>query len=254
MKCLIPLLLLSLTACCVTPKQTGPRFHAVAMAEITGIHAPYVAEAKKYLNQLAAENNFTVDFIVNSDPIDDEFLSKYQVFIELNYPPYGWKPTAAAAFEKYIEKGRGGWVGFHHASLVGEFDGYPTWEWFRQFIGGIKWKAYIPTFARANVIVEDPTHPVMKGVPPSFIVKLEEWYTYDQDPRPNVRVLARVDESSYVPDSKTKMGDHPVIWSNEHYKARNVYVFMGHSPVLFQSEEYKTIFRNAILWAAGVNN
>jgi type 1 glutamine amidotransferase len=25
---------------------------------------------------------------------------------------------------------------------------------------------------------------------------------------------------------------------------------MGHSPVLFESDEYKTIFRNAIFWAA----
>ena len=26
---------------------------------------------------------------------------------------------------------------------------------------------------------------------------------------------------------------------------------MGHSPVLFESDAYKTIFRNAIFWAAG---
>jgi type 1 glutamine amidotransferase len=157
-----------------------------------------------------------------------------------------------AAFEKFITEGRIGWVGFHHASLLGEFDGYPMWGWFSQFLGGIRWKAYIPTFAAATVNVEDRAHPIMRGVPASFFIKLEEWYTWDKNPRPNVHVIATVDESTYAPDSKVKMGgDHPVIWSNDRVKARNVYIFMGHSPVLFESEEYKTIFRNALFWAAG---
>ncbi len=85
------------------------------------------------------------------------------------------------------------------------------------------------------------------------MVEKEEWYTYDKSPRPNVHVIASVDESTYTPDSGIKMGDHPVIWTNPNVKARNVYIFMGHSPVLFNSGVYKTIFTNAIFWAAGVN-
>ena len=90
----------------------------------------------------------------------------------------------------------------------------------------------------------------MKGVPRSFTVKTEEWYTYDKSPRPNTHVIASVDESSYTPDSEIKMGDHPVIWTNEKYAAKNIYIFMGHSPDLFDNEAYKTLFRNAIFWAA----
>lgn len=63
-------------------------------------------------------------------------------------------------------------------------------------------------------------------------------------------MLASVNESSYAPDSKIKMGDHPVIWSNESYKARNIYIFMGHHPKLFQNVAFTTIFTDAILWAA----
>ena len=118
-------------------------------------------------------------------------------------------------------------------------------------MGGIHYKNYIADFAAATVKVEDKRHPVMKGVPASFPVQKEEWYIYDKSPRPNVNVIASVDESTYSPDSKIKMGDHPVVWSNPKVKARNVYIFMGHSPVLFESTEYKTLFRNAIFWAAG---
>jgi hypothetical protein len=66
-----------------------------------------------------------------------------------------------------------------------------------------------------------------------------------------VHVLAHVDESSYRPSSDIKMGDHPVIWTNEKMKARNIYILMGHHPSLFTNDAYKTLLRNAILWAAG---
>lgn len=36
-------------------------------------------------------------------------------------------------------------------------------------------------------------------------------------------------------------------------KARNVYVFMGHSPELFDDVADKAILTNGILWAAGRN-
>jgi type 1 glutamine amidotransferase len=235
-------------------QQTEPRFRVLALYENGGHHVEYTKTARPWLEKLAADSNFAIDFIQNTDLIDSAFLSKYQLFIQLDYAPYAWKDKAVKAFEAYITNGRGGWIGFHHATLLGEFDGYPMWNWFSTFMGGIVYKNYIPTFARAKVNVEDSSHPVMKGVPSSFIVEKEEWYTYNKSPRPNVHVLASVDESTYTPDSDIKMGDHPVIWSNPNVKARNVYIFMGHSPVLFESEVYKTIFRNAIFWAAGAVN
>ena len=66
----------------------------------------------------------------------------------------------------------------------------------------------------------------------------------------NVKVLASVDESSYDPDSPKKMGDHPVVWTNEKMAARNIYIFMGHSPDLLKNKVYTTLLQNAILWAA----
>jgi len=244
----VPLALISAIAS--TAQTAHPKFRVVVLAEAGGIHRPFVDAAKVWLQKLSAEQNFVVDYIENTDKIDDDFLSHYQLFIQLNYPPYGWTPKAVAAFEKYIEEGRGGWIGFHHATLLGEFDGTKMWPWFSQFMGGIRFTDYIAKFATANVVVEDPSHPAMKDVPGSFVVDREEWYTYDKSPRPNVRVLARVDESTYSPDTKIKMGDHPVIWTNEHYKARNLYIFMGHHPKLFQNPAFTRIFTNGIFWAA----
>ena len=232
-------------------QNPAPKFTVLALAEANSIHRPFVSAAKIWLQKQAVENNFAVDYIESTEKINDSFLAHYRLFIQLDYPPYGWTPTAVAAFTRYIEEGRGGWIGFHHATLLGEFDGYPMWSWFSQFMGGIRFTNYIPKFATATVVVEDRSHPVMTKLAPSFVVEQEEWYTYDKTPRPNVHVLAHVDEATYSPDVTTKMGgDHPVIWTNEHMKARNVYIFMGHHPELFQNLAFTTIFHNAILWAA----
>lgn len=235
----------------VRAQSLHPRFRVVAIAEQGGIHKPYVDAAKVWLAKEAVKENFSIDYIENTDQIDDAFLSRYQLFIQLNYPPYAWTPTAVKAFEKYIDEGRGGWIGFHHATLLGEFDGYPMWPWFSRFMGGIRFKNYIATFATGKVRVEDRAHPAMKNLGESFTIENEEWYTYDKSPRSEVHVLASVDEASYSPATALKMGDHPVVWTNEHYKARNIYIFMGHHPELFENKAYITLFHNSLLWAAG---
>jgi type 1 glutamine amidotransferase len=228
-----------------------PRFHALVLFENGGHHLEFTNAAQPWLNKLAADSNFSITYLQKTDSINEVFLSKYQLFIQLDYPPYGWTNAAMVAFKEYIEKGKGGWIGLHHATLLGEFDGYPMWSWFSDFMGGIKFKSYIPTFAAAQVKVEDAKHPCMKNVPLQFTIMKEEWYTYDKSPRNNVHVLASVNESSYDPNSTIKMGDHPVVWTNELVRARNIYIFMGHGPDLFGSKVYTTLLTNAIFWAAG---
>jgi len=232
-------------------QEKAPRFRAIALAEHGGIHKPFVDAAKIWLGKFAEENNFAIDYIEDTERINDAFLAKYNLFIQLNYPPYNWTETAQAAFIKYIEEGKGGWIGFHHATLLGEFDGFPMWPWFHDFMGGIRFKNYIATFVTGTVTIEDKTHPAMKDVQSPFVIENEEFYTYDKSPRPNVHVLASVDEKTYTPSTDIKMGDHPVIWTNEHIKARNIYIFMGHRPELFQNPAFTQIVKNSIIWAAG---
>lgn len=224
---------------------------ALVLTESGGQHAPFVEASRVWLKDFAATNHFEIDYFENTKAINSNMLARYQVFIQLNYPPYGWTPEAASAFVDYIENGKGGWVGFHHATLLGEFDGYKMWPWFSDFMGGIRFKNYIATFVSGKVQVEDPKHPCMQGLRTTFPIAREEFYTYDHSPRPKVHVLASVDENSYAPATDIKMGDHPVVWTNDRMKARNVYIFMGHGPDLFQNGSYTKLVSNSILWAAG---
>ncbi|NWJ50925.1 MAG: ThuA domain-containing protein [Bacteroidetes bacterium] len=227
-----------------------PNFKALVLTERGGQHEGFVVAALEWLNVFASENNFEITVINHANDIDDALLSNYKVIIQLNYPPYTWNEKSKDAFVKYIEEGRGGWIGFHHATLLGEFDGYPMWNWFSDFMGGIRFENYIAATASATVNVEDKKHPVMKGVPASFSIPDDEWYTFNKNPRPNVHVIATVDESTYKPISAIKMGDHPVIWTNEKMKARNVYFLMGHHANLVKTDVFKIMVGNAILWAS----
>jgi type 1 glutamine amidotransferase len=223
----------------------------LVLAEYDKNHTPYVQACKLWLDSLAKAENIQVDYFENPKLINDQFLANYSLIFQMNYPPYMWSDTAKLSFEKYIIEGRGGWVGVHHATLLGEFDGYSMWQWFSDFMGGIRFKDYVANFASGTINVEQPKHPVMKGLPKKFTISKDEWYTYDKSPRKNVTVLASVDESTYTPATDKKMGDHPVVWTNPKMKARNIYIFMGHDPVLLNDGNYKRLLKNALLWASG---
>ena len=220
----------------------------LVLTERGGQHGGFTDAGLKWLAAEGAKGNFSITEINNARNITEAYLSQFSLVIQLDFPPYTWPKEAEDAFVKYIEEGHGGWIGFHHATLLGEFDGYPMWQWFSDFMGGVRFKNYIAPLANGTLIVEDKQHPVMKDVPASFVVPDDEWYTYDKSPRPNVHVLANVDESSYTPASDIKMGDHPVVWVNESKKARNVYFQIGHSSKLYETEGFTTMFRNAINW------
>ena len=220
----------------------------LVLTERGGQHGGFTDAGLRWLAAEGAKGNFSITEINNARNITEAYLSQFSLVIQLDFPPYTWPKEAEDAFVKYIEEDRGGWIGFHHATLLGEFDGYPMWQWFSDFMGGVRFKNYIAPLANGTLIVEDKQHPVMKDVPASFVVPDDEWYTYDKSPRPNVHVLANVDESSYTPASDIKMGDHPVVWVNESKKARNVYFQIGHSSKLYETEGFTTMFRNAINW------
>jgi len=145
-----------------------------------GLHQGFVDAALEFLEKTGAKEGFAVDYIRTTDPITDDYLAQHKLFVQLNYPPYRWTPVAEAAFKKAMEQGTIGYIGFHHATLLGKFDGFEMSPFFHDFMGRIQFKSYIPEFATGTVHVEAPKHPVMKGLPKSFVIENDEWYTYDR--------------------------------------------------------------------------
>lgn len=247
-KTLISLMVAALTLLCSC--APSPKANILVVSENGGHHKPFTDVAVPWLDSISASRGFTVTVINNMNDVNAEFLKNFNAVIQLDFPPYTWPEAAQEALIEYVEKGLGGYIGFHHATLLGEFDGYPMWKWFSDFMGGIRFVGYIEPLADGTVHIESTEHPLFKGVDPVFTIQDDEWYTYDKDPRDTeyIHVLASVDEDSYRPASDIRMGDHPVIWTNTSVKARNIYFQFGHSPKLLENDNFKTLLLNAIDW------
>jgi len=232
----------------------------LVLAERGGGHEGFTATALDWLQNHSEELNIELTIVSDARTLEKGDIDKHNLVLQLNYPPYEWSEDAIKEFEHYIDECKGAYIGFHHATLLGDFDGYPMWQWFSDFMGGVVFKTYIPQLADGTVQVENSDHPVMKGLPQTFVIPNDEWYTYNTNPRINVQVLAHVDEASYVdkdsaPEWGPKayhpmptMGDHPVIWTNPQKKARNVYFQFGHDKTLFETPAFVQLLINAINW------
>jgi type 1 glutamine amidotransferase len=251
------------TASMAGAQSPAPRFNVLVIAELRDpnhpdrdeIHRPYVEAAKAWLGRLAADSNFAVSYLESPNSITDSTLEHVAVVWQMNFTPFRWNATAKAALEKYLDGGSGAWLGDHHAGLYGAAVTSETWPWFLDnLLGGINYENYISKFASGIVRVENTAHPVFRNVPASFPVTTEEWYVWDRSPRARVHVLASVDESTYefvdVSQRGIRMGDHPVVWTNDELAGRNLYVFMGHHPNLFANAAYTTLLTNSIMWLA----
>ncbi len=228
---------------------SDPMRNVIVIAECAGQHKAFVDAALKWLIDESAVQNLHLQLFNNADFLaDPALLHRTDLIIQLDFPPYTWPEEAQNNFIDYVDNGKGGWIGFHHATLLGDFDGYPMWKWFSDFMGSVEFKNYIAPLADGTVHVEATKHPIFDCVPESFTLADDEWYTYHSSPRPNVTVLANVDEASYSPASDVTMGDHPVIWTNPNKEAPNVYFQFGHSPKLLSSPEFCRLFHNAIAY------
>ena len=229
-------------------KGTIPPRRVLVLAERGGLHEGFTATGLQWLEDNKERFNMELTVLNSAREIKKGEIGTYHLVLQLNYPPYAWSEEAQADMQAFVDRSQGGYIGFHHASLLGEFDGYKMWPWFSDFMGKIRYKNYIAEKGDATVQVEDRAHPVMRGVPGTFVIGEDEWYTYEQDPRPNVHVLAHVDEASYTIKTDIKMGDHPVVWTNPGKAARNVYFQFGHSKSLFDNPVFVTLLENSIRW------
>ena len=221
-------------------------FKVLAVASADPDHDPMIKKAKGFLEKIASENNFEVDFTRDGTTINDENLSHYRVFVQLHLAPFDMTQSQQMALQHFISRGNG-WVGVHAAGLTGKQfpgPGTPYWQWFEKLMGGIVYSPH-PAKQTGVLEVEDRTHPVMKNLPASFSI-LDEWYEFDKSPRPNVHVLATAKESTYK--QVMPMGDHPMIWTNPNYD-RAIYIGIGHDVSACDDPNFTILIRDAILWA-----
>ena len=102
-----------------------------------------------------------------------------------------------------------------------------------------------PWTQTASVQVEDPGHPATRGLGAGFSL-LEEFYTFQENPRARVQVLLTLDAASVG-----AAGDFPLAWTQTHGAGRSYYNALGHFPETWADPRFRAQWRGAIQWVAG---
>lgn len=193
------------------------------------------------IQALGAANNFAVDDNLNNAAwFTADRLAKYAAVIWNNNQSECLDTNQENAFKGYIQAG-GAFVGIH-AGVCCEWG----WTWFHQLIGA-DFTTH-PPIQTGTVVVEDRNHISTAHYPASFAWN-DEWYEWKVSPRTRsgVRVLMRVDESTYTPSKPA--GDHPVAWCQTFEGGRSWFTALGHKAEAFSDASFKSHVLGGIQWA-----
>lgn len=209
-----------------------------------GFRHESISSGLKMLYDLSKQQNWVITATENPGLLRDDFLAGFDVAVFLNPTGDAICDVGQAAFEKWMDDGKG-FVGIHAAA-----DCEYEWPWYGSLVGGY-FRTHPPA-QEATVIFENTDHPAMKPfVGMKTYTTFDEWYSFKQNPRESVKVLARLDESTITKfkNEEWKMGDHPIIWWKEDKGVRSFYTGFGHTHESFQDKKIIEHITGAINWA-----
>lgn len=226
------------------------KINVLVFSKTAGFRHNSISAGLKMMSDLAQERNWILTATENGDLFTPEFLKTFDVVVFLNPSMEVLNNDRQKNFEAFMNTGKG-FVGIHAAADC-EYD----WAWYGK-LNGAFFKNHPPA-QTGTVIFENTDHPSMapfKGM--QTYRTFDEWYTFKENPRANVKVLARLDETSLdektMKDDKWKMGDHPLIWYQEMGSTRSFYTVFGHTPEAFQDAKVKEHIGCAVDWTAKRN-
>ncbi|MDG4768077.1 ThuA domain-containing protein [Solwaraspora sp. WMMD406] len=234
------------------PAQAAPAVEAAAdpysvlvFSKTAGFRHGSIPSGIAAIQQLGADNGFTVDTTEDGAAFTDENLANYAAVIWLSTTGDVLDTNQQAAFERYIQGG-GGYAGIHAASDT-EYD----WPWYGELVG-----AYFsghPANQNATVKVEDPAHPSTESLPAEW-TRYDEWYNFQTNPRGDVHVLASLDETTYTAGAGAMGYDHPIAWCRDYDGGRSWYTGGGHTNESFAEPEFLDHLLGGIETAAGARD
>ncbi|MFG3691666.1 ThuA domain-containing protein [Micromonospora sp. NPDC047740] len=221
------------------PAHAAPDFTVLVFSKTAGFRHDSIPTGIQTIRDLGTANNFAVEATEDATQFNPTNLARFKAVIWLSTTGDVLNATQQTAFENYIRAG-GGYVGVHAAADT-EYD----WAWYGGLVGA--YFASHPAIQPATVRIADTTHPATVGLPVAWN-RTDEWYNYRTNPRPQVHVLATLDESTYT--GGTMGSDHPISWCRAYDGGRSFYTGMGHTIGSYGEANYRTHLLGGIRYAA----
>jgi uncharacterized protein len=192
-------------------------------------------------DQLEATGRFSVDVTEDPSRLTLADFSAYDVLID-NYFGDAWSAETNQAFLDYVAAG-GGVVIIHAAD-----NAFPGWTDFESLIG-IAWRdgSGHGTRHRYVVTIDDPEHPILRGVPHFLHTADELYHKLVVSPNTTACTIA----SAYSRPEEGGTGNYePMLLVNEWGKGRMFHTAMGHDNVSFGDPYHALILARGAEWAA----
>lgn len=216
------------------------KIRILAFSKAAGYKHESIKAAQTALKELAAKNNFDIDFSEDSTAFNDAALSRYNVIIFLNTSGNILDENGEKAFQKFIEH-RGGFVGLHGA-LDTEYD----WKWYGKLIG-THCRGSEETH-KAVVRIINKNHPSTEDLPYTWEVETD-WCMLTNKLADDVKILAVIDE---VTVQGEKMLYSPYCWYHEFDGGRAWYTSGGDKAEDYSHPLFRKHLIGGIKYAAGV--
>ena len=203
-----------------------------------GFRHDSIPVARQVMTALSTSTGeFTVTLTEDLTTINASSLAGYDALVfALTSGELAFTSDQKTAIVNFVAGGRG-FVGVHSAS-----DTLYQWPEYGRLVGAY-FKEH-PWTQQATVLVEDPIHPATTGLGDRFTL-LEEFYTFRENPRPDVHVLLRLD-----PASVGSTGDYPLAWTKTFGNGRTYYNALGHFSETWNDPRFQRQIVGAIKWVA----
>jgi type 1 glutamine amidotransferase len=213
----------------------------LVFSRTTGYRHTSIPNGITALTAVARERDWMLTATEDPTTFTDDGLAPFDVLVFLSPSGEVLDDAQQAAFERFIRSGKG-FAGIHAASTA-EYD----WPFYGELIGAY-FEAH-PETQQATIVVEDATHPATAMLPARW-TRIDEWYSFRTDPRPNVHVLLTLDESSYDPLGVGMGSDHPIAWTSEYEGGRMFDTALGHTEQSYAEALFLEHVTAGIEWAA----
>lgn len=209
----------------------------LVVTRTAGYRHTSIPDGLRALREIGLVEGFETQAMADATTIDSELLRQFAAVAFLSTSDRILAADERAAFATWLGRG-GGFVGIHSASTCED-----DWPEFEAIVGARF--AHHREVQRGVVTIDDADHPSTASLPQRW-PGVDEWYNFQTNPRPRVRVLASIDEATI--EGGTMGADHPIAWSGTYGLGRTWYTGLGHT-----SERYdEPLFRNHL--AGGVRS
>ena len=225
------------------------------------------------VDELTASGRFRVDVV--KTPAKDAPADAWKAFhpnfarysaVFCNYNGAEWPTGVQKSLETYMA--RGGGLVIYHASN----NPSPKWEEWHKMVG-LSWQG--PTFGDRitvddsgkvvrtpkgegpgaghgaqhpfTVVVRDPAHPILKGVPLQWMHTTDELYHGQRGPAVNMHILATAFSD---PATKGTGANEPLVYTIAYGRGRVFVCLLGHDVAPTSAPDCATLLTRGTEWAA----